>query len=62
MPSTDAIRSYAGLLGRFNLVDAPPSLEANEANVDMQGSSIQSFLTACDEHAFGMAAPSSWST
>lgn len=47
----DAIRSYAGLLGRFNLVDAPPSLEANEANVDMQGSSIQSFLTACDEHA-----------
>lgn len=47
----DAIRSYAGLLGRFNMVQAPPSLESNQANVDMQGSSIQSFLTACDEQA-----------
>ena len=47
----DAIRSYAGLLGRFRLVDAPSSLEANESNVDLQGSSIQSFLTMIDEMA-----------
>ena len=47
----DAIRSYAGLLGRFQLMDAPPSLEANKGNVDLQGSSIQSFLTMVDELA-----------
>lgn len=47
----DAIKSYAGLLGRFQLVDAPASLSGNEKNVDLQGSSIQSFLTLCDEYA-----------
>lgn len=47
----DSIRSYAGLLGRFQLIDAPSSLEANKANVDLQGSSIQSFLTQVDEMA-----------
>ena len=47
----DAIRSYAGLLGRFQLMDPPPSLSANDANVDLQGSSIQSFLTMVDELA-----------
>ena len=47
----DAIRSYAGLLSRFNLVDAPASLESNQANVDLQGSSIQSFMTMIDELA-----------
>lgn len=47
----DAIRSYAGLLGRFQLIDPPPSLESNQANVDLQGSSIQSFMTTVDELA-----------
>ena len=47
----DAIRAYAGLLSRFNLIDAPPSMEANRNNVDLQGSSLQSFLTASDEMA-----------
>ena len=47
----DAIRSYAGLLGRFKLVDAPASMVANQNNVDMQGSSVQSFLTHVDELA-----------
>lgn len=45
----DSIRSYAGLLSRFQLVDAPASLEENQHNVDLQGSSIQSFLTRVDE-------------
>lgn len=45
----DAIKSYAGLLSRFKIVDAPKSMEANNANVDMQGSSMQSFMTMCDE-------------
>lgn len=47
----DAIKSYAGLLGRFQLIDAPSSLEAAESNVDLQGSSLQSFMTATDEMA-----------
>ena len=47
----DSIRSYAGLLSRFQLIDAPRSLEANKTNVDLQGSSIQSFLTQVDEMA-----------
>ena len=47
----DSIRSYAGLLSRFQLFDAPPSLLASESNVDLQGSSIQSFMTHVDEHA-----------
>lgn len=47
----DSIRSYAGLLGRFQIVDAPKSMEDNDDNVDMQGSSMQSFLTRVDEMA-----------
>lgn len=47
----DAIRAYAGLLSRFNLIDSPPSLDENKTNVDLQGSSIQSFLTQADEIA-----------
>lgn len=47
----DAIRAYAGLLSRFNLIDSPPSLEKSKNNVDLQGSSIQSFLTQTDEMA-----------
>lgn len=45
----DSIRSYAGLLSRFQVMDAPPSMEKNNANVDMQGSSMQSFMTLADE-------------
>jgi hypothetical protein len=45
----DSIRSYAGLLSRFQIIDAPPSMEANDDNVDLQGSSMQSFLTMADE-------------
>ena len=45
----DSIRSYAGLLSRFQMVDVPPSLEKKQSNVDLQGSSIQSFLTIVDE-------------
>ena len=45
----DSIRSYAGLLSRFSIVDAPPSMQKNNDNVDLQGSSMQSFLTIVDE-------------
>lgn len=45
----DSIRSYAGLLSRFQIIDAPPSMEASNNNVDLQGSSMQSFLTHVDE-------------
>ena len=47
----DAIKSYACLLSRFQLVDAPTSMEENQFNVDLQGSSVQAFLTHCDEMA-----------
>jgi hypothetical protein len=47
----DSIRAYAGLLNRFQLVDAPPSLSNSESNIDLQGSSIQSFWNRCDELA-----------
>ena len=47
----DSIRSYAGLLNRFQLVDAPSSLEAAESDIDLQGESVQSFWNRCDEKA-----------
>jgi hypothetical protein len=47
----DSIRAYAGLLNRFQLVTPPPSLAAHEQNVDLQGSSVQSFWNHCDEYA-----------
>ena len=47
----DSIRAYAGLLSRFQLFKAPPSLTESEQNVDMQGSSIHSFWNSCDELA-----------
>lgn len=47
----DSIRSYAGLLSRFQLIDTPKSLRDNINNVDLQGSSIQSFMTLVDELA-----------
>ncbi len=47
----DAIKSYAGLLSRVHLIDSPASLENAEQNVDLQGSSLTSFLTRIDEMA-----------
>ena len=47
----DSIKSYAGLLSRFQLIDAPKSLQNNSDNVDLQGSSIQSFMNHVDELA-----------
>ena len=47
----DSIRSYAGLLSRFQIIDAPPSMQDSDDNVDLQGSSMQSFLTSVDEMA-----------
>lgn len=47
----DSIRAYAGLLSRFQLVSAPPSMERAEQNIDLQGSSIYSFYNRCDELA-----------
>lgn len=50
-PSTyrDAIRSFAGLLSRFQLVEPPKSLEAAENDVDMRGSSLRRFLSDVDQ-------------
>lgn len=45
----DSIRSYAGLMSRFQIIDAPASMQRNDDNVDLQGSSMQSFLTRVDE-------------
>jgi hypothetical protein len=47
----DSIRAYAGLLNRFQLAYPPPSLSQHESDIDLQGSSIQSFWNRCDEHA-----------
>lgn len=47
----DSIRAYAGLLNRFQLIDVPPSLLAADKNIDLQGSSIQSFWNQADERA-----------
>lgn len=47
----DSIRSYAGLLSRFQVIEAPESMTENNHNVDLQGSSMQSFLTSADEMA-----------
>jgi hypothetical protein len=47
----DSIRAYAGLLSRFQLIDAPPSMERSQQNIDLQGSSIHSFYNRCDELA-----------
>ncbi|MAH29411.1 MAG: hypothetical protein CL959_01850 [Euryarchaeota archaeon] len=50
-PSTyrDAIRSFSGLLSRFQISEAPPSLEASLNDVDMRGSSLRRFLSDVDQ-------------
>lgn len=47
----DSIRAYAGLLNRFHTIGLPPSMEESQANIDLQGSSLQSFWNRCDELA-----------
>lgn len=47
----DSIKAYAGLLSRFQLSGTPKSLNDWESDVDLQGSSIQSFWSRCDEYA-----------
>ena len=50
-PSTyrDAIRSFAGLLSRFQLSDPPATLEASANDIDMRGSSLRRFLSDVDQ-------------
>ena len=50
-PSTyrDAIRSFAGLLSRFQLSEPPTTLVASENDVDMKGSSLRRFLSDLDQ-------------
>lgn len=47
----DAIRAYAGLLNRFQAVGLPASMDDAQSNIDLQGSSLQSFWNRCDELA-----------
>lgn len=47
----DSIRAYAGLLSRFQLIDAPTSMVEAQQNIDLQGESVQSFWNRCDERA-----------
>jgi len=50
-PSTyrDAIRSFAGLLSRFQMSEPPTTLEASQNDVDMRGSSLRRFLSDVDQ-------------
>lgn len=45
----DAIRSFAGLLSRFQLINPPKSFEAAENDIDMRGSSLRRFLSDVDQ-------------
>lgn len=47
----DAIRGFAGLLNRFQVIDPPPSMAIAEQNVDLQGSSIYAFYNLADTFA-----------
>ena len=46
----DSIRSFAGLLSRFQLIDEPASFEESVNDIDMRGSSLRKFLTDVDQH------------
>ena len=50
-PSTyrDAIRSFSGLLSRFQISEAPKTLEASLNDIDMRGSSLRRFLSDVDQ-------------
>ena len=45
----DAIRSFAGLLSRFQLSEVPTTLQAAENDVDMRGSSLRRFMSDVDQ-------------
>ncbi len=45
----DAIRSFSGVLSRFQLTSPPPTLEAAASNIDRQGNSLKALLTAADQ-------------
>lgn len=45
----DAIRSFSGVLSRFQLASPPPTLEAAASNIDRQGNSLKALLTAADQ-------------
>ena len=45
----DSIRAFAGLLGSYQVSDIPKTLEENEDNVDMMGSSLSKFLNDVDQ-------------
>lgn len=45
----DAIRAFAGLLGNYQEIDLPATVENNIDNVDMMGSSLSKFLNDLDQ-------------
>lgn len=45
----DAIKAFAGLLGNYQEIDLPKTLEDNIENVDMMGSSLAKFLNDLDQ-------------
>lgn len=45
----DAIRSFSGVLSRFQLASPPATLEAAASNIDRQGNSLKAVLTAADQ-------------
>lgn len=45
----DAIRGFAGLLGKYQATDLPQSMEDAVENVDMMGSSLSKFLNEIDQ-------------
>lgn len=46
----NAIRSFAGLLTRFQLIKPPQSLEAAANDIDLRGSSLRRFLSDVDQY------------
>ena len=45
----DAIKAFAGLLGNYQEVELPKTIEDNIENVDMMGSSLSKFLNDLDQ-------------
>lgn len=45
----DAIKAFAGLLGNYQEIELPKSVEDNIENVDMMGSSLSKFLNDLDQ-------------
>ena len=45
----DSIRAFAGVLSQYQLKELPKTLEDNEGNVDLLGSSLSKFLNTVDQ-------------